>query len=259
MDQEHELFLQAAEQLQELKLELEQQQAASTRLQELVSGVDRLAGAIGKLPTELGTVVQKAEQVEQRLLVAVREVEGLRQSIPEIVQKIEESDYGKSIASLLSEVATARDDLQGIRESAAAVRDAADLVRASSSSLANEVNAGLLRISESQVNLLHGVQSLNARIDTKFGDVLSKMEQMSAKQGADATAAITGFSHVSGAMRSIAERQVQIAKDHKSLLSDLKATDITAIKSLLVSVNEKLDSHAQLLDGLAKKKGFFGR
>lgn len=259
MDQEHELFLQAAEQLQELKAELEQQQGASSRLRELVAVVGGLADTISKLPQELGNVVLKAEQAEQRLLTAVSEVEGLRRSVPEIIQRIENSDYGQSIASLLAEVSKAREELAGIRESASSIREAAEAVRASSTSLASEVNAGLLRVSESQVNVLQGLQNLGSKIDAKFGDLSSKVEQIFTKQAADSSAAVAGFSHISGALRGVAERQALVAQEYKASISGLKSTDLGALKSLLTDVNSKLDAQGRLIEGLNKKKGFFGR
>lgn len=258
MDQEHELFLQAAEQLQELKAELEQQQGASTRLKDLVAVVGGLAETLNKLPQELGRVVHRAEHAERRLLIAVTEVEKLSQSVPEVVKRLEESDYGRAISSLFAEVTKAREGLAGIRDSAASIRDAAESIRASSSSLAGEVNAGLLRVTESQVNVLHGLQNLGEKMDAKIGEVLSKVDHVSTKQAADSSAAVTGFSHVAGAIRSVSERQAQTAQEHKSSLSDLRSSDIAALKTLLSGVNEKLDGQSRMLEALTKKKGFFG-
>ena len=67
MEKDLELFVQAAEQLEDLRAHLEAQKGSSERLKELTVAVGKIADQVGRLPAAMESIIERATLTEDRL------------------------------------------------------------------------------------------------------------------------------------------------------------------------------------------------
>jgi hypothetical protein len=116
MANEIDVFIEATEQLKALKETVIKQQDTGLKLQGVYDSFIRIADEVGKLPKGLSIILDKAETAEKQMKTSSDKVDALSNSIPEIVSRIEHSDFWKSAAALTTELKSNRDELEKFRE-----------------------------------------------------------------------------------------------------------------------------------------------
>lgn len=116
MAKEIDAFIEATEQLTALKQTIQKQKETGTKLQTVYDNFGRIADEVGKLPSKLKGILDKADASVLEMSSACVKVEALGKSVPDIVARIENSDIGRSVAALTSEMAANRAELSKFAE-----------------------------------------------------------------------------------------------------------------------------------------------
>lgn len=256
MEEQLQVFIDAAEQLEELKRTLSQQQSYTTRLGGLTESIGRATAQIAKVPEVLGVMLKGAETVEQRVgAVAVR-VEELKNQIPAVIERIEKSDVGRSINILVTEISSSRADLRDFRAAIAEVENISDSVRLANDAMLKSVSAEIESIRIGQEGMNKAIADMQAEFVSKF-DVLGATVVKSAavyQEGGAATArALDG---VVGLVKSTADHHLALLKRLKADIDELGRQEVAAIRNEIAVISNQIQRQGTAIETLAKKKGF---
>ncbi|MCW5640961.1 MAG: hypothetical protein KIT63_02550 [Rhodoferax sp.] len=251
-----EIFIEAAEQLQALKATLAEQQSSSVRIRGLADTLEQVAAQIAKIPSGLSAVVTMAEAVERRVLDASNRVEALRDGIPAIIERIERSDFGKSVDALTSDITGSRNDLKAFRESISKIDDLVQQFRVANEAVLNELRQDSCKTGEAQEKVSASVYALRA-------DLLAKLDGMekriiSTEQWSEKSIGASGkaFEVIATALKGAGDRQSIALQGFQSQLDELKVQEMVAIRKELKSIATLILQQGAALDALSKKKGF---
>lgn len=111
MAKEIDAFIEATEQLTALKQTIQKQKDTGTKLQSVYDSFGRIADEVGKLPIKLKGILDRADATALEISSACAKVETLTRAVPDIVARIENSDIGRSVAALTSEMTANRAEL----------------------------------------------------------------------------------------------------------------------------------------------------
>jgi len=256
VEKEMEIFIEAAEQLQALKATLAQQQGSSVRLKGLADTLEQVAVQIAKIPTGLSTVLTKAEAVEQRVIAATSKVEALRDGIPAIVERIEQSDIGKTVDALTSDIAGSRNDLKAFRESTSKIDELIQQFRASNDAVFKELREDSSRVIEAQENVNASVYALRSELLAKLDGMEKRI--VSTEQWSEKSIGATGkaFEVVATALKGAGERQSAALQVVQSELDAMRRQEMADIRQELKSISALMLQHGAALEALSKKRGF---
>ena len=256
MENEIQVLVEAAEQLQALKTTLAEQQGSSVRLRSFADAIERVTTQIAKIPASLSAVVEKAETVEKRVQAAANQVEALRDSIPSVVDRIEKSNVGMSIDALTADISASRGDIKAFRESLSQITSVVEQFQSDNQTLFSEIRTGLVHAIEAQERgnsaILVIRSELLARLDGMEGRIV-KTETWSEKS-IEATA--NAFEFISTAVKGSSERQSNTMQGLKNQLDSLRGQDLAGILQEIRAISAQVQQQGVALDAVAKKRGF---
>ena len=111
MTNEIDAFIEVTEQLQLLKETVKSQQNNGLQLQGVYASFNRIADEVVKLPSALGFVLTEAKSTANVMKEMGSKMETLSNTVPDIVARIERSDFGQTTTALTDELKRSRDDL----------------------------------------------------------------------------------------------------------------------------------------------------
>lgn len=256
MEKEMEIFIEAAEQLQALKATLAEQQGSSVRLRGLTDTLEQVAAQIAKIPSGLSAVLTKAEAVEQRVVAATSKVEALRDGIPAIVERIEQSDVGRSVDALTSGIAENRSDLKAFRESISKIDGLVQQCRVANESVFKALREDSNKNGEAQ-------EKVNASVYALRYELLAKLDGMekrivSTEQWSEKSIGATGkaFEVIVTALKGAGDRQSTALQGFQSQLDAMKVQEMAEMRKELKSISALILQQSAALEALSKKKGF---
>lgn len=256
MDKEVEVFIEAAEQLQALKATLLEQQGSSTRLRGLADTLQEVASQIAKIPGGLSLVLERAEKVERRIIGAAGTVEALGDSVPEIVQRIENSDVGKSVDALVNEISGSRDDLKAFRDSISKIDDLVLQFRLENDVVFKELRDDAKKIGDTQ-------EKINASLYALRSELLDKLDSLekrvsSSEQWSEKSIGATGraFEVIATALKGSGERQSEGLQKIQVELGAIRSDEIAEMRKELKTISSLISHQGTALEALSKKKGF---
>lgn len=296
MEKDLELFVQAAEQLEDLRAHLEAQKGSSERLKELTVAVGKIADQVGRLPAAMESIIERATLTEDRLNASAQQFQEFRDSFPSIVEKLENSDYGQAISSLFDSIEQLRAEHLRTRGDAASIQSIAGDVAESASVLAKGVDESLQKLLDVQVRtnadmatvreqleskidrLTELVQSVasQSKDDTKsatarqdqFFSVLTtsteaverlaeKVQAASAQAAANASATAASQEQLVSYLKTNSELQMSLVKGLMNTIEDMRRSDVVALRAQVTDLEGKLDAQTDTLKKLTSKKGIF--
>lgn len=213
MVKEIDAFIEAAEQLAALKQTIQKQKDTGARLQTVYDNFGRIADEVGKLPIRLKGITDKAEATALEINSACAQVEALTKSVPEIVTRIENSDIGRSVAALTTEMAANRAELLKFNDLCQRLESAME----AQSKLQAQWNHQLLEVLKKQSER---VVDLESRVGLSI-EKTSKDQALIVKNFADVEV------RHSGSMESLSQSVAAVHKkqsDSELMLSNLIAS-----------------------------------
>lgn len=251
-----EIFIEAAEQLQALKATLAEQQGSSVRLRSLTETLEQVAVQVAKIPSGLSAIVTTAEAVELRVIAATRKVEALRDGIPAIVERIERSDFGKSVDALTSDIAGSRSDLKVFREFISKIDDVVQQFRGENEVVFKELKEAIANTGEAQ-------EKVNASVYALRSELLSKLDSMekrviSNEQWSESSTVATAkaFEFIAEALKGAGDRQSTAWQILQGQLAAIKVQEMAEMRKELKSMSTLILQQGVALEAISKKKGF---
>lgn len=251
-----EIFIEAAEQLQALKATLAEQQGASVRLRNLTETLERVATQIAKVPVSLSAIVEKAEAVEQRVLAAANKVEALRDGIPAVIERIEQSDVGKSIDALTADISGSRSDLKAFHESISQIDNVVQQFRNANEEVVKEITAEIKKTEAAQEKVNSSVYGLRAELLAKLDGMEKRI--ISTEDWSEKSISATGkaFEVVATALKGSSDRQSTALQGFQNQIDSLKTQEMAGIRQDMKAISVQIQQQGAALEALAKKKGF---
>ncbi|NHZ44610.1 hypothetical protein [Massilia aquatica] len=249
MEEELQVLIDAAEQLEEIKKTLAQQQSYTTRLGELTNSISHAAAHIAKVPGALSVIYGSAAAVEQRVNAVALKVEELKNLIPGVIERIESSDVGRSIEILVTEIAGSRDDLKDFRKALVEVENISDGFRAANDTVFNKLSAEIAFLKSGQENVNSAIGLLRSELVSKQDALAQSVAESMATFANENAMTVKCLEAISNALKSSTVQQMEVLKLIRDDVHVAREKDM---------VNLKLDMEQQrvLIDALVKKKGF---
>ena len=259
MEKELELFAQAAEQLEELKGELQQQRNASDRIRTLADTLSKVVDQIGLLPTGLQAIVERAQQTENSILDASLHVQELRESVPSIIDSLKKSDHGLIASQLQGEIEQARIELRRIREVSSEIQTAANTFSVCTDRTVQEFGERFLKILDVQLRTASDLNDLRNQTGMKLQSLAEAVQALSVKTDSGAASTATSYTQVTNALRANAEKVGGVLQQLFSTIEDLRKSDVAALSNQITVLQTKLEEQDKKLDAISyRKKGLFG-
>jgi chromosome segregation ATPase len=256
VEQELQIFLDAAEQLEELKTALSQQKDASERLRSLTGALTRVSDQIARVPSALEPILAKAEAAENRLDSSARQIDAFRDSIPALVERVEQSDIGRSIDALTAEIDETRQDLRGFREASATLHSIATEFRASRNDAAKALAIEVERIQAAHATVSAAIASLQSEVLARLDNVHTVVRKTAEAVDVSASASASSFALTIGSIRAAGERHAEAFQQLTNMLRSQGDDQVSILRQELRSINEQIAAQSKLLEALSKKKGF---
>lgn len=296
MEKDLELFVQAAEQLEDLKTHLEAQKGSSERLKELTVAVGKIADQLGRLPAAIEPIIERAKLTEDRLNASAQQFQEFRDSFPSIVEKLENSDYGKAISSLFDSIEQLRAEHVRARGDAVSIQSIAGDVAESVSVLVKGVDESLQKLLDVQVRTNADMASLREQLGSKIDRLTEMVQSVSSQTQADAKSAIARQDQFFGVLttsteaaerlaekvqsasvqaaanasataasqeqlvnylKTNSELQMSLVKGLMNTIEELRRSDVVALRAQVTDLQGKLDAQTETLKKLSSKKGIF--
>ena len=256
MEKELEIFVEAAEQLEALKSALAEQKNASDHLRAFTDTLSRVADQIARIPTGLSAILVRAEASQQRVAATAIQVEALRDSIPELVARIEQSDVGRSMEVLAAEIATSKEHLLNLHEVSRHAQTLVEEFKVSGELATNRIDAELKATQEVHSKTAADISFMRSEISARLDQVNMGMGKIANAADSSSGAAANAFSQTTTAIRTSAERQGELLQQVAGVLKKLRDDDVAELRQELRQVREQLASQHKLLEALSKRKGF---
>lgn len=256
MEKELDFLLQSFEQLEELKNELKNQQAASEHLKSVTAALAGVSKQIGSFPAAFQKVVERAASTEGQLKAASASAQNLMESVPAIIERIERSDFGKSISLLSKEISTARAEVNQLRSMISEVHVVASSITDSAELAYKKVDEsiqGLLDVNSRILSELNGVRlDFNHKLKVLASVCASQTEKLD-KGLSDTVAA---YSQLESRVIKTSENQEVVLGKIVEMMENMKSTDLLALSSQVSELLRKSDEQAQVIKSISSKKGF---
>lgn len=256
MDKELEIFVEAAEQLEALKVALGEQKNSSDSLRSLTELLSRVVEQIGRVPAGLSLVLTRAEATQRQLVASAAQVEALRDSIPELISRIEQSDVGRSIDALTAEVSTSKEHLQAFHEASRRSQTLVHEFKVAGEVATQKIDAELKATQEIQARTAAEISTMRTELVSRLEQVKAGMDGFSRAADSSAGASANAFSQTTNAIRTSAERQAASMQQVAALLKKLQDDDVSELRQELAKVREQMAIQHKLLEALSKRKGF---
>jgi len=256
VEQQFEVFIEAAEQLESLKQTLSQQQNYATRLGDLTSSVERSAGMIAKVPSALALALNSAEAVEKRILAAAEKVDGLKNEIPLIVERIERSDVGRSVDALASDIAGSREDLKEFRRAIAQVENISEFLKASNDAIFKNFSTELQSLKSGQDKIGSEIALLRSELNEKLAVVESNVTKSETTIKSIGGATAKTFDSIANALKKSSDIESEYLKRLQANVDSLRNQELAIVKKDMAELLFQMQKQGAALEVLAKKKGF---
>ena len=256
MENEIQILVEAAEQLQALKATLAEQQGSSVRLRGLADALERVGAQIAKVPAGLSAVVEKAEAVERRVLAAANKVEALRDGIPAVIERIEKSDVGKSIDALTSDISGSRNDLKAFRDSLSQITSVVEEFRNANQTVFAEIKSVLGRTVTAQEQVNSAVQAIRDEMLAKLDGIERRIVSTEDSSEKSTATTLKAFQVIAATVKDAGIQQSTALQQLQRKIEDLKTLELAEIRQALQAISEQIHQQGASLDVVAKKKGF---
>lgn len=255
MEQELQLFVDAAERLEDLKGALAKQKDATERIRLLSETIGGVSEQIGRLPPGLSAILNRAETAERRIDAACGRVEELRDSIPALVTKIEQSDVGRSIDALKADIAASREDIRTFREASTQLQELVQKVGSSNQAVAELISAEFEKTQEVQAKASAASASLRAEMLARFDQLQVVFERAERLAESSAGASANAFSQTTSAIRGAGDKQAEMLQQMVALLKRFGDNDMSGLRHEVGELKALLTTQAKAIEVLSKKKG----
>ncbi|AQV96405.1 hypothetical protein BJN34_21285 [Cupriavidus necator] len=252
MQQELDMLVEAAEELKNLKETLAQQQDASVRIKAFSALLERVTEQVSRIPAGLAAILDRAGIAEEKLVAAAAQVVALRESVPEIVARIERSDVGRSIEVLSASITESRAEFQGFREMVSHLEAITRQLQTASESGAQKFADQLQQSLKAYEKTTTQVAALRAELEARFEAVQVRVDA----SGGSMLTAMANQSKVLDALRSAGEGQVKLMQQLTGHIVKLRNDEIEKLRADIGKIASKVEKQASALEVLSKKKGF---
>jgi len=218
-----------------------------------------MADQIGILPEGLQAVVTRAQTTEMSLQAASLHVKELRDSVPSIIERLENSDYGSAISQLRGDVAQAQAVLEQMRKLASEVRAEANSVTAAADSAARGVEERVQRIITAQERTTADLANLRSQVDAGLQSLGDVIQTLVVKCDSGAATTAKAYSQVTNTLKGNSEKLVDVLRQVLAAMEGLRDTDIAALLTQAANMQATLDSHSKILAAISSKKGIYFR
>jgi hypothetical protein len=256
VEENMDVFIEAAEQLESLKETLSQQRSYTSRLADLTSSVERSADLIAKVPGTLSLALNSAEAVEKRILAAAEKVDGLKNEIPLIVERIERSDVGRSVDALASDIAGSREDLKEFRRAIAQVEGISEFLKASNDAIFKNLSTELQGLKSGQDKTGSEIALLRLELNEKLAAVESNVTKSATTVESVSGATAKAFDSIANALKNSTNNQSEYLKRLQANVDSLRNQELAIVKKDMAELLFQMQKQGAALELLAKKKGF---
>ncbi|WP_423708728.1 hypothetical protein [Undibacterium sp. WLX3042] len=256
MENEVQILVEAAEQLEALKVTLAEQQGLSTTLRGLTESVGNVASQVSMIPDALKLVVTKAEEVGKKIIEAGGKVDALKDGIPSVIERIERSDVGRSIDALTADISGSRDDLMKFRESVRDVENVVDQFRSANDAVISRLLLELEQSRALQEKVDTSVTALSSALIPRL-EVMEKLVANTAlevRESAETTCKI--MASAIGLLKGINENQATSFKAIEKRLDMLTRQEMSQVHQELEVIVDQIKRQGESIIALSKKKGF---
>lgn len=256
MDKEIQVLVEAAEQLERLKETVKAQGDATARVRSFTDAVEKVAEQVSRIPAGLSAVLVRAEEAEQRLVVAASEASKLAQAVPSIVERIESSDIGRAIGVLAEAIASSREDLKGFRHASNHLEEVVKQIHEANGEAVALLAAEASRYRDAQAKSDSAVNALRAELLARLDRVQAGVDVGARLAEASTGASANAFQQCTTAIRFAGERQTEMLQRVAVLLAKLGDQDVAALRADVAKLSLQLTEQGQILKSIANKKGF---
>ncbi|QQX85264.1 hypothetical protein JJQ59_04800 [Cupriavidus necator] len=252
MQQELDMLVEAAEELKNLKDTLVQQQEASARIKAFTTLLQQVTEQIARIPAGLAAILDRTGVTEAKLVAAGAQVVALRDSIPEIVTRIERSDVGRSIDSLSASIAESRSEFQGFREMVLRLEGITREFQTVTESTTQKFGEQLQQNLEAHEKATVLVAALRAEFLARFDAVQARVDASESRTQRDAA----NHFKVLDSLRSTGESQVKLLQHLTSQVVKLGGDEMGRLREEIAAIAVQLEKQGNAIDVLSKRKGF---
>lgn len=256
MEKELEVLLEAAEQLERLKETLKAQGDATARVRSFTDVLEKVTEQVSRVPAGLAAVLVRAEAAEQRLAAAATEASKLAQAVPSIVERIADSDVGRSVGVLANAIASSREDLKDFRDASGHLELVLEQIRVANGEAVALMAAEAGRQRDAQARTDSAVAALRAELLARLNQVHAEMETGAKLAEASTGATASAFQQSTTAIRAAGERQAEMLQRVAGLLAKLGDQDVAGLRADVAKLSQQLMEQGQVLKSIANKKGF---
>ena len=239
-----------------MKTTLAEQQASSARLRGVTEALELVANQVNRIPTALSGIVAKAENVEQRIRAAAEKIDALKNEVPEIVARIENSDVGRSIDALSKDISQSRQELRSFGETASSLNDLVQQFRQAMDAVSNAVASEYQRNNEAREKTNESIDALRSELR----DSMSTLERgiSTSEEASEKNVIATGkaFDLIATTLRGAADRQATAMQGIQSEFDAIKSQELASIRQELKTLTALVQQQGVSLEAVAKKKGF---
>ena len=208
------------------------------------------------MPGALSVVFKSAEAVEQRVAAVAVKVEYLTNQIPAVIERIEQSDVGRSVDILVADIADSRSDLKDFRKAIVEIENIFEGFGIANGVIFAGLATELEVLKSGQENLNSAIGLLRAELVSKLDAIESAVTKSIAMSENGGAATVKAYEVIVNALKNSTDIQSQYLRGLKADVDGIRNQEISLLKQELKLISHQMLQQGAAIEALAKKKGF---